>query len=810
MESVSTNASISHSTSLPFHVARDSMSIERQEPHSHNSLLPASPNERPLSTWITPEQSSSQEEEESRSLSEIYAILRKRVSIIICTVALCSAVAFIYCIITPNVYKAQTTLEMRGYAPLLATSQSETLFGSDTRRIEYQKTTVAKLKLEGLADQVLTHDSIAQDLSEYWDSRLSPVGLALASVGDMVGHNEPDSLLAANDSFFLHKTSAIRRYLDLIDVTPVHETNLVTVSASTSRAELSQKIANAHARAFITHLQRERQEALNANLHLLQKQASELKSRVAIAEGSLAEYAAEHKLLTATDQSGSTINLKQIESLGTLLAETTGKRIKSEAIRNEALSKKAGEFSVSDNEVTRQLQITLNQAEGEYATLGSKVTPAFPAMLELRAKISSLRKAILEERKRSLREIESIYQSDREAERRLRDQIEAERSSAQQMSQKLIQYNVLSKEASSLRDLYQTVLKQAKEIEISSSVTPSNVFISDFASLPTSPSAPKRGLILVLFSLVGLGLGSLIALIVESLDTTIRSPHEAQKDLDLPLLGAVPRFPELLHATSKSHPPAAGPGELLALPPGKSDGKSQPSPQPPPGASSPVALLSDNSAVIESLKTIRAGILLSSADRPPRIMMISSAVAGEGKTTILSNIAGTLAQAHHKTIMIDGDLRNSGLSKAFSMPRTSAGVGLSDLLTGQAQLSQVISPTAVAGLDIIRTGSKAPNPAELLGSLTMRNVVEQLSKRYDFILIDSPPLLPVADGLVISRLVDSVVMVVRSRFTDRTLAQEAARRLERVHARILGVVLNDLDPRDDMFDVSAYGEYVTT
>jgi capsular exopolysaccharide synthesis family protein len=188
--------------------------------------------------------------------------------------------------------------------------------------------------------------------------------------------------------------------------------------------------------------------------------------------------------------------------------------------------------------------------------------------------------------------------------------------------------------------------------------------------------------------------------------------------------------------------------------------------------------------------------------------MVSSAVAGEGKTTILSNLAGTLAQAHHRTLMIDGDLRNAGLSKRFSSPKTNAGTGLSDLLTGQAQASQVIVPTGVDGLDIIRAGRKAPNPAELLGSRAMRNIMEQLAERYDFIFIDSPPVLPVADGLVISRLVDSVLLVVRSRLTDRKLAQEARRRLLRVHARILGVVVNDVDPRDDAFDISAYGEYL--
>jgi capsular exopolysaccharide synthesis family protein len=222
-----------------------------------------------------------------------------------------------------------------------------------------------------------------------------------------------------------------------------------------------------------------------------------------------------------------------------------------------------------------------------------------------------------------------------------------------------------------------------------------------------------------------------------------------------------------------------------------------------------MSVTAPNDIVSEALRTIRAGILLSSADHPPRLIMITSAMKGEGKTTVLYNLAATLAQASHRTIMIDGDLRERGLTKLFCRDQTPAGVGLSDYLAGQAELTQVIRPTPVAGLDILPAGNRAPNPAELLSSNAMRDLVGDLSDTYDFVLVDSPPILPVADGLTLSRVVDSVVLVVRSRTTERDLAQESRRRLLRVNARILGVVLNDLDITADQRDNVMYGGYVT-
>lgn len=746
---------------------------------------------------------------EAGNLSEYLRIFRKHGSLVVGCAAISATVAFLYCLFTPPLYTAETILELKGYAPVLANNASETLFGNDTRKIEYQKTTVAKLKLAGLADSVLSKNNLAQDLSDYWDGNRSPLSRFTTNVASAFSGPVERPSLRSSDPLYSIKPELLQKYLQMVEINPVHETNLVGVRVTSSDPGLSQRLANAHATGFISHLQRERQEAIAANVSLLQRQAQDLKSRVTVAESELSNYATKNKLYGFADDGAKVATTKQIDSLSGLLAEATGRRIRTESLLSEINARKIDELSVTDDEIVRQLRSSLQTAEADYATLGSRVTAAYPGMIELKTKIDTLKKAILDERKRSIRVLQTQLFNERDAEAKLKQQIEGEKAMAQDTSQRLIQYNILAKEASSLRDLYQTVLKQVKEIEVSGASGASHVFVTDYATRPMSPSAPKTNLIVTLFALLGLALGLIVALVMEAFDNTIKSTEDVRVSLDLPLLGAVPRFgdrsglgidpiPPRLEYTAEETPSAsASASNLSSLPDLDLDSLS----------SRIVPVNAPQNVVSEALRTIRAGILLSSADHPPRVIMVTSAMKGEGKTTVLFNLAATLAQASHKTLMIDGDLRERGLTKIFCKDTGAGGLGLSNYLTGQAQLDQVIRVTPVAGLYILPAGSKAPNPAELLSSTTMRELIGTLSSEYDFIIVDSPPILPVADGLTLSRVVDSVVLVVRSQTTDREMAQESRRRLLRVKARILGVVLNDLDTSNNDRDSMLYQGY---
>lgn len=186
--------------------------------------------------------------------------------------------------------------------------------------------------------------------------------------------------------------------------------------------------------------------------------------------------------------------------------------------------------------------------------------------------------------------------------------------------------------------------------------------------------------------------------------------------------------------------------------------------------------------------------------------MLASSSQGEGKTTILSNLGATLAQANHRTLMIDCDLRMAGLTQLFC-ERDCSVIGLSEMLTGQIPLERAIHQTEIPNLDLLPVGAQPPNPAELVGSERMKNLLNGLKERYDFILVDSPPIMAVADGLLLSRMVDSVLFVVRGGVTPKPVAREARNKLARVKARIIGIVLNGTSPQsNDQERLIAYGK----
>lgn len=747
------------------------------------------------------------------SLGDLFGVLKKRAWLVAACAVLAMGLSGAYCFLTEPLYSSTTTLEMRGYAPAFAGIQQETLYGADTRRIEFQKTTVAKLSLDGVADAVLAKDDMAEQIRLYFQSRRTTSDKAVSHIKGWFRTAAPPSVINDKDGHFLHKPNLIQKYLSLVDINPIHETNLVEVHVTTADPGLSQRIANAHAQGFIDHLTKERQASINANLQLLERQADDVKARVSDADRALAQYAKDNRLISLSEDKENNVILKQMEQLGQLVADASSKRIKSESLLKELQSKDVDDNMVLDDDAVRTLRLDLRQATVEYMAMGEKATEAYPAMREIKARMNALRQAITNERKRLRSTLESQYKSELDEEKKLREQIELEKEKGQETAGKLIDYTILMKESSSLRDLYQAVLKQVSETKISAASVSSNVFVTDFASYPTAPSAPRTNLIVTLCTILGLIVGLAVAVVLEFLDSTLKTEQDAYRVLDLPLLGSVPSF------SQEGLPSATVLGKFKTLPWVRdymNNGSTAPARIPPTVPDADAAIARDSALITvsapqdyvsEALRTIRAGILLSSADRPPKVILMTSAKKGEGKTTILSNLAVTLAQAYHKTLIIDADMRQSSLSRLFL--GTGAGnPGLSELLAGQARLGDVVKSTSIPALDILPAGSPAPNPAELLSSQTMRNLILDLSTRYELILIDSPPVLPVADSLMLSRLVDSVVLVTRSNYTERHAAAEARRRLVRVNARLLGVVLNDVAVKPSDNYAMVYDAYV--
>ncbi|MBI3995693.1 MAG: polysaccharide biosynthesis tyrosine autokinase [Nitrospirae bacterium] len=341
------------------------------------------------------------------------------------------------------------------------------------------------------------------------------------------------------------------------------------------------------------------------------------------------------------------------------------------------------------------------------------------------------------------------------------------------------QYLLLKREADANRQLYEVLLKRLKETVLTESLPRSNIQVVDPAQPSQSPIKPRKGMNLLLSVIVGLTMGAGLAFFFEYLDNTIKGPEDIERVIAAPLLGIVPAGD---HSKKPVHPIET----ILAAEP--------------------------RSSQAEAYRTIRTGVLLSSAERPPKIVLVTSPGAVEGKTTTAANLAIAMAQAGSATLLIDADLRKPRIHQVFAQEPVSADFmdnskGLGPVLVGEVALEAAIRQTPIPLLSVLTSGPIPPNPAELLGSQKMRDLIGQLARTFDRIVIDSPPLVPVTDATLLATICDGVVLVVKESRTTKHLAMTARRRLEEAKARLLGVVLNDVDPRKDASHYYPYYQY---
>ncbi len=754
---------------------------------NENKLVPF-PQQQPAAPTVqqlrvVPDFQMKTETEREISFVDLFRALKQRAYLIAGITAGFAAIMGLYCITRDPLYTAGSVIEIRGYAPVLSGATAETLYGADTRKLEYQKTTIAKLKQPGIADRVLSRNPNAFTIAGYFEMPLQSVP---------VMPQEPANVISSDirRQGLQQSSKLVALYLNVIDINPISETSLVEIDVTTRDPRISMMIANAHAEGFIEELRLERQESMRTNLKALEAQVSDLKGRLSHAEEEVARYSAENHLILGSGSDAKDVTLQKIVALSDLLSQATQKRVQSENLYNQLKDAPIASASSLDNDSIQQWRFELNKLEGDYNALGQKVTAEYPEMIDLKSRIDSLKRSINNERAQLINALGIRLQSERAAEERLSSQIALEEGQVHDNLKKMARFTVLRKEADSLRELYEAVLKQLQETTVSAASGVSNIFVSNWANEPQSPSYPRTGLLMVLATMVGFGFAVLIAWTLEYFDNRMKSSEEAAHLLDLPLLGILPSF-------EKEKAQASPLDKLkLLLPSGESQKPEPPANEPAPAPTkSPVTISRPNVMVSEALKTIRAGLLLSSVDYPMRSIMITSAEKGEGKTTIAANLAISLAQAEYRTLLIDADLRETSLVKFF--PDIAQRRGLSDLMAGQATPEETVVRQVVPHLDVLGAGTRPPNPAEIVGSKKMRDTISRLREHYDFIIVDSPPVLPVADSLMLSSTVDAVLIVTRAGKTLRRNAREARRRLARVRANVIGLVVNGTNSRHE-------------
>ena len=547
--------------------------------------------------------------------------------------------------------------------------------------------------------------------------------------------------------------------LDNIAINPTRLSRLVAVGFTSPDPAFSARVANAWGENFIqTNLERKVQ-ATSYGRNLLERQLGLQKERLDDSQRQLVAYASQQQIINLPAQAtnGTTTSERSIvaddlASLNTALSEAIAARIQAQA-RHE----QAGHGGASTEALRNQAINTLRQRRAElaaeYQRLMVQFEPGYPAARAIQSQIAQLDSSIRREEGRVSGSIEADYREAASREHALQTKVDQLKKSYLDLRRRSIQYNIFQQEVDTNRALYDGLLQRFKEIGVAGGVGVNNISIVDPADVPQKPSSPRL-LINVLISLLGgLGLGALLAFGLEQIDEAIADPSEVRRRLGLPLLGTVPK---VLSGTPRE------------------------------------ALLDRKSDLFDAYLAVQTNLSFTTEHGVPRSFAITSTRPSEGKSTTALALATTLARAHRKVILVDGDMRSPSVHHLGGVDHDR---GLSNFLAGQDDIAPLTFEMSDLGLTAMSAGPIPPNAAELLTGDRLSILIERLLQQYDHVVIDSPPVMGLADAPLIASRVEGVIYAVESHGIRSSLVKTALSRLASANAHILGGVLTKFEAR---------------
>jgi polysaccharide biosynthesis transport protein len=581
----------------------------------------------------------------------------------------------------------------------------------------------------------------------------------------------------------------IDAYLRSLEIEPVPRTRLVKVSFSTPDPDLSARVANAHAEAYINQGVELHLQATKAAQSYLDDKLSELRERVKKSEAALNSYGRDEGIISLNDKEN--IVVERLADLNKRVTEAEADRIGLEAQASLIHNRDYNSLpAVINSTLIQTLKSQLARDEEEYASLSSQFTSHYSRMAELEAQLDETRRRLKDEIQKVVEGIQSAYLAAQAKEGELRAKMEEQKTAAFGLKDAAVKYAILKREVNTNQQLYDSVLQRIKEIGVATEGQISNVSVIDQAVPPLRPSKPNKRFDLGLSGLAGLMGGLGLAFIFEYFDSTLKTPKEVERYLRLANLAVIPDFATIddernytrdaLMLASHTKLPAAPKATILSR---------------------------DRHLMLvtEAYRILHTNLLLSRAGEPPKTILFTSSAQGEGKTFTTLNTAVTFTEMGARVLVIDADLRHSSCHRVLS---TTNGLGLTEVLTGQRDLPEMIRSLPNPFLFLLSSGSHPPNPVAILGSKKMRDILAGLRVEYDYILIDAPPVMPVADAILLSAMVDGVVLVVNSQQTPNYVVKDARARLSRARAKLLGVVLNQVDMRNGDY-AHYYQQYCT-
>jgi len=732
------------------------------------------------------------QEEKEIHLRDHLRVLQKRKWMIIALILIPVIFTLIQGFTTKPIYRGTATLQINVDNPQIVDLKE--VFAINMWATDYYQTQYKILESHSLAKRVIQKMKLWEHpefLSsppspfEKWKSTVQSTLLnSIRSLFSFAGPKPPSSSKSTLD--FVEKVSEdekevplVGQFISRLKIEPIKESRLVKVHFDSYSPELSTRVPNLLAKEFIQMNLESRLDTKEQAKEWLTKQLEELRFRVESSDEALQKFGSQNDIFSLDDKENITLN--RLNELNEALAKSESERMAKEAIYKQISSEKGFKAvalpSILENKLIQELKQNYIQLETQYTKLSETFKPHHPEIIRLKNQMETVEKSLNLETAKIIAGMKNEYESSLRKESLIRNAFAEQKHQAMAMQQKSIQYNILKREAETNKELYKNLLQRVKELGISAGFHGSNIQIVDYSEKPKGPYKPYHQRKVLLAAVIGLFLGIGFTFLLEYFDNTVKTPEEVDQRFQLPFLGSVPEIScekrnQLSERKSSSRPFL--PVELVMC--------NQP-----------------RSILAEAYRNIRTSLLLSFSERPPQRILVTSPSPLQGKTTTLINTAISLSQTGARVLIIDGDMRKPRIHKVFGDRNR---LGLSDCLSGGAELTSVIRKSEIKNIYYIPAGPIPPNPSELLGSALFREMMQVLSQRFDHILIDAPPVLGFADSIVLSSAVDGVILVILFGKTQKMVLQRAKDGLLNANAKILGVVINRVN-----MDLNGYKDY---
>jgi polysaccharide biosynthesis transport protein len=704
-----------------------------------------------LSTYLNPAQAAPKEQEDALNLREYWAVIVKHRWLVLSCLLLALMIGTLVTFLKTPIYRATTVVQID--RETLKVVDFQDMNPNESSGADFYQTQYELLKSRSLAERVVDQLGLANQQQVLQAREQGLLDWVLNLLNGDTAKNAPAAAQQDEKQLEAKRKSNAVNMLSQLTVEPIRNSRLVKVSYDSADPQMAAKVANAVVQNFINVNMERKFETTSYAKSFLEERIAQVKERLEFAERAMLEYGRDNEIVTLGGQGGGTTVSRNLEGFNAALADAKQERIKAESLYRQLQSAHSGDLpQVLDSGIIRSLRENRVRLESEYQDKLSTYRAAHPSMQELDARIKEIDTQVKKERRVVAESIRATFEAAKAHESMIMEQFVAAKGDVIKLQTAEIQYNILKRDADTHRELYDGLLQRYREVGVGGGIGANNISVVDSADIPKSPYKPDIKLNLLIALMLGLVGGVGIAFLFEHLDDTFKSASDIEDMLGLPVFGLIPHDEQMQKGSNIID----------------------------------ISIDSPRSAIVEAYRSVRTALQFAGENGAPQLIAITSAEKGESKTTSSVGLAIQFAQLGQRVLIIDADLRNPSVHKTFGGTNH---LGLTNILSGAESPVDVTHNTAVKNLYYIASGPLPPNPAELLASNRMLELIELARNKFDYIVIDSPPILGLADVLVIANLADALILQIHAGSTRRSSVQQALKRITNVRIRPLGCML---------------------